>query len=88
VTVTGYSSTLSLTTANFQFNGTNLGTTTLSITVSSIFSPYFQSSAAQFGSNFVYTQPFTTANPQAVTSVTVTLVNATGTSAAATANLQ
>lgn len=88
VTITGYSSTLALTTANFQFTGTNLETTTLSIPVSSIFGPYFQTSPTQFGSNFIYTQPFTTTNPQAVTAVTVTLVNGTGTSAGATANLQ
>jgi hypothetical protein len=89
VTIVGYSSTLALTTANFTFNGTNLGTTTLSIPVSTIFASWYQSSTAgQYGSNFTYTQPFTTSNPQAITSVTVTLVNGVGTSAVASANLQ
>lgn len=89
VTIVGYSSTRTLTTANFQFNGTNLATTNLSLPVDAIFSPWYQGSASnQFGSNFTYTQPFTTANPAAVTSVTVTLVNSTGTSSGATANLQ
>ena len=72
-----------------QFNGTNLGTTTLSVPVNTIFASWYQSSAAgQYGSNFTYTQPFTTSNPQAVTSVTVTLVNGVGTSPAAGATLQ
>jgi hypothetical protein len=89
VTVVGYSSTRALGTANFTFNGTNLATTTLTLQVDAIFSPWYQSSAsAQFGSNFTYTQPFTTANPGAVTSVTVTLTNTVGTSGPATATLQ
>ena len=89
VTIIGYSSTRTLTTANFQFNGTNLATTSLSIPVDAIFSPWYQSSTSnQFGSNFTYTQPFTTGNPGAITSVTVTLVNSAGTSPGATANLQ
>jgi len=89
VTVIGYSSTRTLTSANFTFNGTNLGTTSLSVPVDAIFSPWYQSSASsQFGSNFTYTQPFTTTNPQAITSVTVTLVNSVGTSNSLTANLQ
>lgn len=89
VTIVGYSSTRALSTANFTFNGTGLGTTSLSVPVDAIFSPWYQSStSSQFGSNFTYTQPFTTSNPQAVTSVSVTLVNAVGTSAAASANLQ
>jgi hypothetical protein len=89
VTIVGYSSTRNLSTANFTFNGTNLGTTTLSIPVDAIFSPWYQSAASsQFGSNFSYSQTFSTSNPQAVTSVTATLVNSAGTSTAATANLQ
>jgi len=89
VTITGYSSTRALSTANFTFSGTNLGTTSLAIQVDPIFSPWYQSStSSQYGSNFTYTQPFTTSNPQAVTSVSVTLVNAAGTSASASATLQ
>jgi len=89
VTITGYSSTRALSTANFTFSGTNLATTSLPIAVDAIFAPWYQSStSSQYGSNFTYTQPFTTSNPQAVTSVSVTLVNAVGTSAAASATLQ
>jgi len=89
VTIVGYSSTLALNTANFTFTGTNLGTTSVSIPVNTIFATWYQSSAAtQYGSNFTYTQPFTTSNPQAVTSVALTLVNGVGTSASASANLQ
>lgn len=89
VTIVGYSPTLALTTANFTFSGTNLGTTSLSVPVSTIFSSWYGSaSAGQYGSNFTYTQPFTTSNPQAVTSVSVTLANGVGTSAASSANLQ
>jgi hypothetical protein len=88
VSIVGYSSTLALSTANFTFNGTNLGTTSLSVPVSTIFASWYQSSAAgQYGSNVLYTQPFTTSNPQAVTSLTVTLVNSVGSSTAASANL-
>ncbi|HKE21036.1 MAG TPA: putative Ig domain-containing protein [Bryobacteraceae bacterium] len=89
VTIIGYSSTRALATANFTFSGAGLGTTSLSIPVDAIFSPWYQSStSSQFGSNFTYTQTFTTNSPQAVTSVTASLVNAVGTSATASANLQ
>jgi hypothetical protein len=91
VTIVGYSSTRDLSTANFTFTGTGLGTTSLSVPVNPIFSTWYQSSASgQFGSNFTYTytQPFTTSNPQAVTSVSVTLVNSVGTSTSASATLQ
>jgi hypothetical protein len=89
VAITGYSSPRSLATANFTFSGTNLGTTTLSIPVDTIFTSWYQSSSSsQYGSNFSYTQPFNTSNPQAVTSVSVTLVNASGTSAPGSANMQ
>lgn len=89
VSITGFSSTRALSSANFTFNGTSLGTTSLSISVDPIFAPWYQSStSSQYGSNFTYTQTFTTSNPQAVTSVSATLVNSAGTSAAQVANLQ
>lgn len=90
VTIVGYSSTLAITTANFTFNGTNLGTTSLSVPVNTIFASWYGSAAAgQYGSNFTYTQPFnTSSSSQAVTSVAVTLVNGVGTSASMSANLQ
>lgn len=90
VAIVGYSSTLAITTANFTFNGTNLGTTSLSVPVNTIFASWYGSAAAgQYGSNFTYTQPFnTSSSSQAVTSVAVTLVNGVGTSASMSANLQ
>jgi Bacterial Ig-like domain (group 3)/Putative Ig domain len=96
VTVTGFSTTLDMTQANFQFgagSGTNLQTTSLSIPVSSLFSPYFQSGGlasggSQTGSQFVYTQPFNVTGGGNITTVTVTMVNSNGTSAAATATIQ
>jgi hypothetical protein len=89
VTIIGFSSTRALSSATFSFNGTNLATTSLPIPVDAIFNSWYQSSAStQFGSNFTYTQPFNTSNPQAVSSIAVSLANSAGTSATATANVQ
>ena len=54
-----------------------------------LFSEYFSSAAAlPFGGQFTFTQPFTVnGNPQAIVSVTVTLVNKIGQSTATTVNL-
>ncbi len=89
VTVTGYAPTRKITQATFQFaaaGGTTLTTTSLTVPVDTLFSPYFSTTAA--GSQFVYTQPFTVSgNLQGVTSVTVTLVGDTGSSTAVTATV-
>jgi hypothetical protein len=66
-----------------------LQTTTLTVPLDAMFAAYFGgASAAPFGSQFTYTQPFTvTGSTQAIVSVTVTLVNKIGQSAPATATL-
>jgi hypothetical protein len=92
VTLTGYVTDREMTQAIFQFaaaSGSNLQTTTLTVALDTLSAGYFGgSSAAPFGSQFTYTQPFTvTGSTQAVASVTVTLVNKIGQSAAATATL-
>jgi len=92
ITLTGYVTDREMTQANFQFTaatGSNLQTTTLTVPLDAMFSQYFSSAgAAPTGSQFTYTQSFTvTGSPQAVVSVTVTLVNKIGQSAPATANV-
>src|ERR1017187_864073 len=63
VTMVGYATSRDVTTANFQFSatsGSNLQTSQLSVTVSSIFAPWYSSApSAPFGSQFTFTQPFT-----------------------------
>jgi hypothetical protein len=92
VTITGFVTTREMTQAVFQFNptpGTNLQTTSLTVTLDSLFSSYFGSAAAgPFGGQFTFTQTFTVnGNVQGVGSVTVTLANRVGTSAPGTATL-
>jgi hypothetical protein len=68
--------------------GANLQTTSLTLQVGSIFAPWLQSSQV-IGSQFLFTQPFTVSgNLQAVTSITVTLMNSQGSSQAVTATIQ
>jgi hypothetical protein len=93
VTIVGYATSRDVTTANFQFSATsggNLGTTQLSIPVSSIFAPWYSSApSAPYGSQFTFTQPFTvTGSNTAILSVGATLTNSVGISPAASANLQ
>ncbi|MBS1855214.1 MAG: putative Ig domain-containing protein [Acidobacteria bacterium] len=89
VTVTGYAPTRRITQAIFQFtaaNGTTLGTTSITVPVDTLFTPYFSTTTA--GSQFIYTQPFTVSgNLQGITSVSVTLVGDTGNSTPATATV-
>ncbi len=91
VNITGYAVTRSVTTANFTFTaatGTTLQTTQLSVPVDAIFAPYFQSAAgAALGSQFTFSQPFTLNGTGQVASVSVTLVNAAGTSNSMTATV-
>ena len=93
VTIVGYATSRDVTTANFTFSatsGANLQTSQLSVTVSSIFAPWYSSApSAPFGSQFTFTQPFTvTGSNSAILSVSATLTNSVGTSSAASANLQ
>jgi large repetitive protein len=92
ITVTGLVTSREITQAVFQFNaapGSNLQTTTLTVPVEALFSSYFGTAqAAPAGGQFVFTQPFTiNGSPQAIVSVTVTLVNRVGSSSAVTVNL-
>jgi hypothetical protein len=92
ITLTGYVTDREMTQANFQFtgaNGSNLQTTTLTVPIDAMFAQYFSSAGATpTGSQFTFTQSFNvTGSPQAVVSVTVTLVNKIGQSAPATATV-
>jgi hypothetical protein len=85
IAVTGYSTALEVTQATYTFSaapGQSLQPTasSISVDVTSLFSGWFQSSAsAQFGSQFVYTQPFNIAgDPTQVIVGTVTLTNRLG----------
>jgi len=93
VTVIGFSTPRQVTQAAFLFAAAasaNLQTTSLTIATTSLFSTWYSSAAASpYGSQFSFVQPFTvTGDTTGITSVTVTLTNAQGTSAAVTANLQ
>ena len=93
VTLTGYATDRELTQAMFQFTaaaGSTLQTTSVTVAIDTLFAGYFSGAGATpFGSQFTYTQPFTvTGSAQTVASVTVTLVNKIGQSAAVTATLQ
>lgn len=92
VTVTGFSTTLDMSQAIFQFNaaaGANLQTTSITVPVGPLFSSFYQSAVpGPTGSQFVYTQPFTVNGSAAITSVTVTMTNGAGSSQAATATIQ
>jgi hypothetical protein len=87
VQVKGYSTPRQVTQAVFNFaaaQGGNLQTTQLTVAVDSVFTTWYTgTSSTQYGSLFLYTQPFTvTGNVSAIASVSVTLSNATGSSSA------
>jgi len=93
VTAIGFATPRQVTAANFQFSAAssaNLQTGTLTIPVTSLFSAWYASAAsAPFGSQFSFVQPFSVSgSAQGITSVTLTLTDAQGTSAALTATLQ
>ncbi len=90
ITIIGFSTTRELTQVTFQFVGNNLQTTSFTVPLTSSFTTWYQSpQSAQFGSQFLLTEPFTIqGDPNAVTSVSVTLANAQGTSQPVTATVQ
>ena len=93
VTIIGFDTTRATTQGTFTFTvsgGANLQTSTVTVPATSLFNTWYQSSAsAPFGSQFSFTIPFTVSgNVQSIVSVSVTLINPTGASAAASANLQ
>lgn len=92
VLAVGYATARAVAQAVFRFvaSGTgNLQTTTLTVEVGPVFTTWYQGAAsAAFGSQFALTGPFTvTGEITAIRSVSVTLVNADGTSNAIEANL-
>jgi len=93
VEVTGYSNTREITQATFTFTpatGSQLQTTSFTPSgVTAAFQTWYASDASTaFGSQFLYTQPFTitAGSVGALQSVTVTLTNSQGTSSTGTAN--
>jgi hypothetical protein len=85
--ITGFSTPRSLTQATFLFTaaqGANLGTTTVTVTLSTAATNWFQSqTAASVGGQFRLQMPFTVQGEiSAVQSVSVTLTNGEGTSGA------
>ena len=98
--VTGFATGRGITQIDLQFtpvSGETLGSARVSVNVESTFSAYFQSSASQaFGSQFTATLPFTLAGEvknvstitEALQSVSVTLINRQGTSAARSVDLK
>ncbi len=91
VTIVGFSNTRDLTQGTFTFtaaSGVNLQTGNVTVPLTAAFTTWYQSAAsAPFGSQFTLTQPFTVSgNQQAVASLSVTLTNSVGTSAALTTN--
>jgi large repetitive protein len=91
VTLTGFSTTVDMSQAVFQFNaasGANLQTTSLTIPLTTLFSSFYQTAVpGPTGSQFVYTQPFTVNGSAGITSVAVTMTNSSGASPAATATI-
>ncbi|MCI0419631.1 MAG: choice-of-anchor D domain-containing protein [Acidobacteria bacterium] len=91
IIVIGYSTPRSLTQAAFRFSprtGSNVQGGDVTVNVTSQFTTWYQSSASQpFGSQFRLSIPFTVQGDiNAIGSVSVTLANAVGTSAPASAN--
>jgi hypothetical protein len=89
VELTGYSNSRELTQARFDFSGSNLQTTTLTVPLTSNATTWYQgATSALTGSSFKYTQSFTATQGSAanVTSVSVVLTNKQGDSAARSGN--
>jgi large repetitive protein len=88
VTVTGYSTTRQMVSGQFTFaptSGNTLSQSAITVQLGSAFSTWYQSSASnQYGGQFMLTEPFTvSATAAGVASVSVTLTNTQGVSAAA-----
>jgi hypothetical protein len=92
VTVVGASTTLNMNTATFQFTpaaGATLQTSSVTINVSSLFAAWYANAASlATGSQFSLTVPFTVGgNVSTIASVSVTLTNSVGASAAVSATV-
>jgi hypothetical protein len=88
ILVTGYSTTREVTQANFDFTLSNGSTTNSTVALTSLFTTWYTSVAAtQYGSAFLYTQPFgVKGNVSDIASVSVTLANSFGTATAVSAS--
>jgi hypothetical protein len=91
VVVIGYATSREVTQATFQFSGTNLQTTSLTAdtAVNTAFTNWYRGAESpQFGSAFKYIQAFTVTqgSVSSISSVTVTLRNAVGSSTTASVN--
>ena len=89
VTVIGYSTTREMVSGQFTFapaSGSTLSQSTITVQLGSAFSTWYQSSASnQWGGQFMLSMPFSVSGTAAdVASVSVTLTNTKGASAAAT----
>ncbi len=93
ITIIGFSTSREMTQAAFQFTtaaGANVTTTSFTVPVSTFFTTWYTSAqSAQFGSQFLMTEVFTVSGDvNALSSVSVTLANAQGTSAAVSSAVQ
>ncbi len=88
VLIRGYSTPRQMTQATFIFTGTNLQGASAVIQVDIPFGAWYAgTSSTSFGSQFLYTQPFTIQGDiSAITSVSVTLQNSSGSSQAVSAS--
>ncbi len=91
VRIVGLSTPREVTQATFRFAAAaqaNLQTTQLDVPLSGTFTPWYESQESmQYGSTFLYVQPFTVqGESNAISSVTVTLSNSQGDSQPATAS--
>jgi hypothetical protein len=84
VSIQGFSNTREVTTAKFHFAGETFKNPDITIDVTSLFANWYSNeSSLQFGSSFTYTQSFTlSSSALKVKTITVTLDNSVGTSAA------
>ncbi len=91
VDVTGFSNTREMVSATFTFqaaSGTTLQGGTQTITAGPLFATWYSNPTSdQYGSQFTFAQPFSISGNGSVTSVSVTLTNTQGTSAAMSASV-
>jgi hypothetical protein len=83
VVVSGFSTPRQVTGGSFtlSISGGSLTSTTVTVDLNSVFAQWYQDPASvPFGSTFVYRQPFTISGPGSITSASVTLSNAQGSS--------
>jgi hypothetical protein len=82
VTLVGFATSREVVSATFQFGGTNIQTSTVTVPLSSLVGAWYSSTPSDaYGSQFQIVQPFTVqGSTTQVTSVTITLINSVGSS--------